>query len=123
VPKGDLVVLNCEDRDPAIAQAMVAFFGEHGNAVFRRVDASSAGEEVRFLEAHLAEIQDKARKAQKRLREFEEEKGIVDLEPQAKAVVSTIASLRSQRVAKELELSYAKGFAARDESSSLQLRR
>jgi len=123
IAKGELVVLTCEDKDPSVAQAMVAFFGEHGNAVFRRVDASSAGEEVRFLERHLAEIQEQARTAQKRLREFEEQNRIVDLESQAKAVVSTIASLRSQRVSKELELSYAKGFAARDESGSVQLRR
>src|SRR5439155_12838523 len=48
---------------------------------------------------------------------------IVDLESQAKAVVSAIAELRSQRVQKELELAYAKGFTSREEASALQLRR
>ena len=122
IQKGELVALTCEDKDPAAAQAMVAFFGEHGNAVFRRVDAGSAGEEVHFLEGRLAEIQKEAREAQQRLRSFEEANRIVDLESQAKAVVSNIAAIRAQRVAKELELSYAKGFASREESSSVQLR-
>jgi tyrosine-protein kinase Etk/Wzc len=123
VPKGEVVVLTCEDKEPTTAQAMVAFFGDHGNAVFRRVDASSASEEVRFLESHLADVRQQAQNAQQRVREFEEQNRIVDLETQAKAVVSSIASLRSQKVSKELELSYAKGFTARDESGSVQLRR
>src|SRR5438093_208077 len=47
---------------------------------------------------------------------------VLSSESVANAVVSNIAAIRAQRVAKELELSYAKGFASREESSSVQLR-
>jgi tyrosine-protein kinase Etk/Wzc len=121
--KGDVVILTCEDKDPAQAQAMAAFFGEFGNDTFRRVDRTSASEEVRFLEAHLEELRAQARKAHDAVRAFEEQNKIVDIGEQAKAVVSQIATLRAQQVSKELELSYAKGFTASSESSSVQLRR
>ena len=123
LPRSEVVVLTCEDKDPAVAQAMAAFFGEHGNAVFRRVDSGSAAEEVKFLEAHLSELREQGRQAQQRLRTFEEQNKIVDLDSQAKAVVSAIAALRSQRVQKELELAYAKGFTSREEATAVQLRR
>ena len=122
-PRSEVVVLTCEDKDPATAQAMAAFFGETGNAVFRRVDAGSAGEEVRFLESHLAELREQGRQAQQKLRQFEEQNKIVDLESQGRAVVSAIGALRAQRIAKELELSYSKGFTSREEASAMQLRR
>jgi tyrosine-protein kinase Etk/Wzc len=121
--KGDVVILTCEDKDPAQAQAMATFFGEFGNDTFRRVDRTSASEEVHFLEAHLEELRAQTRKAQDAVRVFEEQNKVVDIDEQAKAVVSSIATLRGQQVSKELELSYAKGFTAHDESSSVQLRR
>jgi tyrosine-protein kinase Etk/Wzc len=121
--RGDVVILTCEDKEPAQAQAMATFFGEFGNDTFRRVDRTSASEEVRFLEAHLEELRGQARKAQDAVRAFEEQNKVVDIGEQAKAVVNQIATLRAQQVSKELELSYAKGFTASSESSSVQLRR
>jgi capsule polysaccharide export protein KpsE/RkpR len=121
--KGDIVVLTCEDKDPKLAQAMAAFFGEHGNEVFRRVGRSSASEEVRFLEEHLETLRAESRKAQQALRDFEVQNHVVDIDEQAKSVVTMLAQLRSQQIAKELDLSYATGFASREEASTRQLRR
>jgi tyrosine-protein kinase Etk/Wzc len=121
--KGDVVILTCEDKDPAQAQAMASYFGEFGNDTFRRVDRTSASEEVLFLDAHLLELRLQAGKAQASVRAFEEQNKIVQIDEQAKAVVDQIATLRAQQVAKELELSYAKGFTASSESSTVQLRR
>src|SRR5581483_579036 len=47
---------------------------------------------------------------------------IVDLEAQSKAVVSAMASLRSQEISKDLQLSYLNTFSSRDESTAAQLR-
>src|SRR2546421_11514645 len=64
------------------------------------------------------EADDSARK----LRDFEQRYKIVDLESQSKAVVSAMASLRSQEISKELQLSYLNSFSSRDESTAIQLR-
>ncbi len=93
--KAKLVALSCEDKDPKFVKEMLGYFGDYGNEVFRRVSA---------------------------LREFEEKYKVIDLESQSKAVVSAMASLRSQEISKELQLSYLNSFSSRDESTALQLR-
>jgi len=120
--KAKLVSLTCEDKDPKFVKSMLGFFGEYGNQVFRRVSATSASEEVRFLEQRVAEMRKEADESAKRLREFEEKYKVVDLDSQSKAVVSAMASLRSQGISKEVQLSYLNSFSARDESTAVQLR-
>jgi capsule polysaccharide export protein KpsE/RkpR len=119
--KPNLVQLTCEDKDPEFVKAMLEFFAERGNEVFRRVGVSSASEEARFLEKHVGELRAKADDAAARLREFQERHNIVDLEAQSKAVVGAMAALEGQRIGKELEAEYARTFSGREEASLLQL--
>lgn len=121
LPKPALVQLSCEDKDPKFVQQMLAFFADYGNQVFRRVSVSSASEEVRFLEKRVTELRQQADDAASRMREFQETYKIVDLDSQAKAVVSALASLNSQRISKQLELEWARTFSAREEPTLKQL--
>ncbi len=120
--KPQLVQLSCEDKDPRFVQQMLSFFAEYGNQVFRRVGVSSASEEVRFLEKRVGELRQQADDSAARMREFQEKYKIVDLDTQAKAVVSALAALNSQRISKQLELDYARTFSAKDEPTMQQLR-
>ncbi len=122
LPKPGLVQLSCEDKDPRFVQQMLTFFAEFGNQVFRRVSGSSASEEVRFLEKRVAELRQQADDASERMRQFQEEHKIVDLDTQAKAVVSALAALNTQRITKQLELEYARTFSTGDEATAQQLR-
>jgi capsule polysaccharide export protein KpsE/RkpR len=121
LPKPGLVQLSCEDKDPRFVQELLTFFAEHGNQVFRRIGVSAASEQVRFLEKRIAELRQQADAAGARMRAFQEQHGIVDLDTQAKALVSTMATLQGQRIAKQLELDYAHTFSSRDESTMRQL--
>jgi tyrosine-protein kinase Etk/Wzc len=119
--KPNLVEMSCEDEDPKFAQAMLAHFVEHGNEVFRRVSLTSATEEVKYLERRVVELRRIADDVAERMRTFQEKHQIVDLESQAKAVVSSVATLNAQKVMKQLELDYARRYAAGDEPSVRQL--
>jgi tyrosine-protein kinase Etk/Wzc len=121
LPKPNLVELTCEDRDPRFVQELLTYFAEHGNQVFRRIGVSSATEEARFLDRRVAELRQQADDAATRMREFQEQHKIVDLDTQAKAVVAALATLNSQRIAKQIELDYARTFSAGDEASMQQL--
>jgi capsule polysaccharide export protein KpsE/RkpR len=121
IARANLVQLSCEDKDPRFLQPLLTFFTEHGNEVFRRVNVSSASEEVRFGEKRVAELRRQADEVAARMREFQETHRIVDLDSQAKAVVSSVAMLNSQRIAKRMELEYAKGFTSPDEAGARQL--
>jgi capsule polysaccharide export protein KpsE/RkpR len=122
LPKPQLVQLSCEDKDPGFVQGMMTYITEHGNDAFRRVSVSSASEEVRFLEKHVTDLRRLADESAARMREFQETHRIVDLDSQAKAVVSAMATLNNQRIGKQLELDYARTFSANDEPSLQQLR-
>jgi len=122
LPKPNIVRLSCEDKDPQFVRDMLNYFAEYGNQVFRRVGVSGASEEVRFLEGRVAELRQEAEQTSQRMREFQEKHRIVDLDTQARAVVSSLATLHSQRIAKELELDYARTFSSRDEAMTQQLR-
>ena len=121
LPKPQLVQLSCEDKDPRFVQQMLAYFAEYGNQVFRRIGVSSASEEVRFLEKRVAELRQQADDTAKRMRDFQETHKIIDLDTQAKAVVSALAALNNQRISKQLELDYARTFSSREEPSLRQL--
>jgi len=120
--KARLVALTCEDKEPTFVASVLEYFGDYGNQVFRRVSTTSATEEVRFLEQRVTEMRREADESARRLREFEERNKIIDLESQSKAVVSAMASLRSQEISKELQLSYLNSFSSREESTAIQLR-
>jgi tyrosine-protein kinase Etk/Wzc len=119
--KANLVQLTCEDKDPRFVQELLAYFAESGNQLFRRVGVSSASEEVRFLDKRVAELRHQAEDTAARMRAFQEQHQIVDLDTQAKAVVSALATLNTQRIAKQLELGYARTFSSRDEGTTQQL--
>jgi capsule polysaccharide export protein KpsE/RkpR len=119
--KPALVQLSCEDKDPRFVQEMLAYFAEYGNQVFRRVSVSSASEEVQFLVKRVGELRQQADETAARMREFQEKHRIVDLDTQAKAVVSSLAALNSQSITKQMELDYARMFSSRDEATRRQL--
>jgi uncharacterized protein involved in exopolysaccharide biosynthesis len=121
LPKPNLVQLSCEDKDPQFVQRLLAFFADYGNQVFRRIGVSSATEQVRFLEKRVGELRAQADETAGRMREFQEKHQIVDIETQTKAVVGALATLNSQRIAKQLELDYARTFSSPDESGTRQL--
>ena len=121
--KANVVSITCEDKDPKIAQAMTAYFGVIGNKILRRVSASSAAEERRFLEQRVEEARRELGVTSQRVREFEEKHNIVDLPEQSRAVVSAISSLRGELLSKQLELDYLHGFSSSDEATASQLRR
>jgi uncharacterized protein involved in exopolysaccharide biosynthesis len=121
LPKPGLVRLTCEDKDPRFVQELLAYFAEYGNQVFRRVGVSSASEEVRFLEKRVGELRQQAADTSARMREFQEKYQIVDLDTQAKAVVSALAAINGQRITKQLEIGYARAFSSNDEATTQQL--
>jgi capsule polysaccharide export protein KpsE/RkpR len=121
LPKPGLVQLSCEDKDPRFAQQMVAHFAEFGNEAFRRVSVSSATEEVRYLEKRIAELRRQADDAAARMQQFQETHQIVDLDTQARALVTSVAAVNAQRITKKMELDYARSFSAQDEASARQL--
>ncbi len=119
--KSGIVGLTCEDTEAATAQAITAYFGEVGRRVYGRVSSSTAQDEAQFLAAQVEAARKDVTDSSRALRDFQEQHKVVDLPEQAKAIISAMASMKGQLISKQLELSYLRGFAGRDESNVVQL--
>jgi tyrosine-protein kinase Etk/Wzc len=120
--KPNLVRLTCEDKDPITVRDMAEYFGQVGDAGFRRIASSSASEQRKFLTLRTQEARRELEEASDAVRRFQEEHKIIDLPEQGKAVVSAMAGLEADLIAKRIQLSYMRGFASDDESQAAQLR-
>jgi capsule polysaccharide export protein KpsE/RkpR len=120
-PKPNLVELSCEDKDPGFVRAMLGYFAEFGNDLFRRVNVGSASEEARFLEKRVVDLRAQADGSAARMRDFQETHQIVDLDSQAKAVVSSLAGLHGQRISRKMQLDYARRFSSSEEAGAQQI--
>ncbi len=121
--KPDIVKLTCEDKEPRVARDLASSFGKVADSHFRRIALSSAREGRAFLETRLQQAKRDLEETSQALRRFQEANSVIDLAEQGKAVVSGIASLEADLVAKRIELAYARGFASENEASVVQLRR
>jgi uncharacterized protein involved in exopolysaccharide biosynthesis len=121
--KPNMVTVSCEDKVPSTAQAMVAFMADSANQVARRVSTSSASEERRFLETRVSQARVDLDTASRKLKDFKEQNKVISLPDQAKAIVTSMATLRAEMLEKQMQLAYVDGFAASDESNSGALRR
>jgi|GEM_PF-1509222 len=121
--KPTVVTVECEDKSPEVARAMLLTFAEEANQVARRVATSSAKEERKFLEARVAQAQADLDKVSRALRDFQEKNKVISLPEQAKAIVNSIAAIRAEMIDKQLQLSYVDGFSSAEEGTSEQLRR
>jgi len=106
-----------------MARAIVASIADEANKVAHRTSTSSASEERRFLEKRVAQASEDLDQVSRKLREFQEQKKIISLPDQAKAVVTSMATLRAEVLDKQMQLAFVDGFASSDESTSSQLRR
>jgi len=118
-----VVALTCEDPSAELATKLAAVFGEEGNRVFRRISASSASEERKFLETQVEKARQGVEEASRKLRDFQRAHKVIDLSEQSRAVISAMAAIKGEALSKQLELAYLAGFSADGESSVVQLRR
>lgn len=121
--RSELVTLSCKDESPELAAKLAELFGEEGNRVFERISLSSAREERSFLAGQVERTRRDVDEASRKLREFQRAHRIVDLTEQSRAVISAMAAIKGEVLAKQLELSYLAGFSADDEASVVQLKR
>lgn len=106
-----------------MARDMAEYFGQAGDAGFRRIATTSASEERKFLEKRATDARQELDKASDAVRRFQETHKVIDLPEQTKAVVSAMATLEGNLISKRIELSYLSGFVSSQESSATQLGR
>ena len=112
--KDGLIRIAVEDRNPRRAADLANAYVEE----FRKLSASLAITEAArrrlFFEQQLQPAKDNLTKAEEAMRKLEQTTGVLQIDSQAKALIESVAILRAQVVAKEVQIEGMRSFAAED---------
>ena len=108
--KSGVITITVEDHDRALARDLAQAYVEELNALLAQVDTSAAHRERVFLEQRLKDVGADLAQAQKKLSDFSEKSGAIDIQDQARAMVDADARLEGQLAASQSELNSLEEF-------------
>jgi uncharacterized protein involved in exopolysaccharide biosynthesis len=109
--KSGIITISVEDKDPKRAADMANTFVEELKNLTRGLAITEAAQRRLFFEEQLKDTKVALIKAEEDMKGFQEKTGALQVEEQAKAVIESIANLRAQIAAKEVEIKVMKTFS------------
>jgi capsule polysaccharide export protein KpsE/RkpR len=107
-------LIRFEDRDPKKAAQIANAFVEELKNVNKGLAVSEASQRRLFFEEQLQDAKASLTKAEEDMKAFQEKTGVLHAEEQAKTVIESIAQLRAQIAAKEVELRVLKTYTTQN---------
>jgi tyrosine-protein kinase Etk/Wzc len=108
--KDEIISIAVEDKDPQRAAEMANAFMDKLKEITQHLAVSEASKRRLFYEDELHKIKEDLIKAEAAMQGLQEKTGALDMDEQAKAVIESIADLRAQIAAKEVELRVMKTY-------------
>jgi uncharacterized protein involved in exopolysaccharide biosynthesis len=102
--KDGLITVDFDDEDPKRAAAVANAFVEELDKLTQSLAVTEAGQRRLFFERQLQQAKEDLSKAEVALKVTQEQTGLIKLDDQGKAIIESVAALRGQISAKEVEL-------------------
>jgi tyrosine-protein kinase Etk/Wzc len=102
--KDQIISISVEDNDPQKAADMANAFIEKLNEITQTLALSEASKRRLFFEKELSKIKEELIKSEEAMKGLMEKTGAISVDEQAKTVIESIADLRAQIAAKEVEI-------------------
>jgi len=102
--KDGIITVKVDDEDPKRAAAMANAYVDELEKLTQNVAVTAAGQQRIFLERQLAKVKDQLADAEVALRDTQEKTGLISLSDQSKATIESVAALRAQMAAKQVQL-------------------
>jgi uncharacterized protein involved in exopolysaccharide biosynthesis len=118
--KDGLIRIAVTDEDPARAAEMANAYVEEYKKLSATIAVTEASQRRLFFEQQLAQAKENLANAEEALKQTEQNSGLIQLDGQARAVIESVAQLRGQVAAKEVQIRAMRQFAA-EENPDLQL--
>lgn len=109
--KDGLIKIEVSDRDPAMAAQMANAYVDELKRLTRVLAVSEASQRRLFYETEVKKAKDQLTEAEFALKKGLDSKGIVMADAQGTAMIETVARLRAQISAKEIQLGAMRAFA------------
>jgi tyrosine-protein kinase Etk/Wzc len=108
--KDSIISVSVEDKDPQRAADMANAFIEKLKEIAQSFSVSEASARRIFFEEQLNKVKEDLLKAEEAMKGLQEKTGAIDIDNQAKVVIESIAGLRAQVAAKEVDISVMKTY-------------
>jgi tyrosine-protein kinase Etk/Wzc len=110
--KDGLIRISVTDKNAGRAAEIANAYVDSYKRLSAGLATSEAGQRRLFFEQELAKESDKLADAEEALAEVEQRTGLIEPQGQASAVIESVASLRAQLTAKEVQIDAMRKFAA-----------
>lgn len=102
--KDGIIRIVIEDRDPQRASDMANAYVDEYRKFSARLAITEAGQRRLFFEQQLVEAKNNLAGAEEALKASQQKSGMIQLDSQAKALIESVAALRAQIAAKEVQI-------------------
>jgi uncharacterized protein involved in exopolysaccharide biosynthesis len=109
--KSGIITIEADARDPKLAADLANAYVEEFYKLTRTVAISEAAQRRVFFERQLQQAKEKLADSEVKLRQAIESGGLVSVDAQGRAAVETVARLRAQISAKEIQIGAMKAYA------------
>jgi len=109
--KSGILTIEVEDKDPVRASEMANSFVDALKSLSSGLAITDAAQRRLFYEEQLKRVKEALSSSEEELKRFQEHTGALKVEEQAKSVIESVANLRAQIAAKEVELRVMKTYA------------
>jgi len=118
--KSGILAVGVEDKDPKRAADIANAFVEELKNMTKSLAVTEAGQRRLFYEEQLKDVRTFLVESEDSMKGFQEKTGAIRIDEQAKAVIQSIAQLRAQIAAKEVQLKVMKTYATQHNPDTLR---
>jgi len=112
--KDSLITITLQDRDPQRAAELANGYVEEFRKLSATLAITEAARRRLFFEQQLQPAKENLAVAEEAMKKTQESTGVLQIDSQAKALIESVAMLRAQMVAKEVQVQAMRSFAAED---------
>jgi uncharacterized protein involved in exopolysaccharide biosynthesis len=109
--KSGIITIAVEDKDPQRAAALANALVDGLKNLNKRLAVTEAGQRRLFYEEQLKDVKQSLLQAEESLKGFQEKTGAIKMDDQARVVIQSLAQVRAQMAAKEVQLKVMKTYA------------
>jgi tyrosine-protein kinase Etk/Wzc len=118
--KSGIVAIGVEDKDPKKAADIANAFVEELKNMTKGLAVTEASQRRLFYEEQLKDVRAFLIESEDSMKGFQEKTGAIRIDEQAKVVIQSIAQLRAQIAAKEVQLKVMKTYATQQNPDTLR---
>ncbi len=122
-PKDGLITINVTDRDPVVAAQIANGYVDEFRKFSANLAITEASQRRVFFQQQLLDAKEKLVAAEEALKTTQQSTGVVQIDSQTRALVESVAELRAQVAAKEVELESMRSYATDENPATVDVRR